>query len=76
MSNSAETLGMNGCCFAPDREEKIRNWLREHLATARGRARAIVFVCKWYAWYFFLRHQTPKFGFFDAFRYGFWLAQG
>jgi hypothetical protein len=74
MSNSPETLGISGCCFAPGKEEQVRSWLGEHLATARGRA--IVFVCKWYAWYFVLRHRTPKFGFFDAFRYGLWLAQG
>ena len=76
MSNSPEALGMNGRCFAPAREEKVRSWLGEHLATARGRVRAIVFVCKWYAWYFVLRLRTPKFGSFDAFRYGLWLAQG
>ncbi len=76
VSNTPETLGMNGCCFAPAREEQVRSWLREHLATTRGRGRAIVFICKWYAWYFVLRHRTPKFSFFDAFRHGLWLAQG
>jgi hypothetical protein len=75
MSNSPEALGMNGCCLAPAREEQVRSWLWEHLAMASGRGRAIVFICKWYAWYFVLRCRTPKFGPFDAFRYGLWLAQ-
>jgi len=74
--NSLETLGMNGCCFAPAKEEQVQSWLQGHLATARSRGRAIVFICKWYVWYFVLRHRNPKFSFFDAFRCGLRLAQG
>lgn len=76
MINSPETLGMDVCRFAPAKEEQVRTWLQEYLATARGGGRAIVFICKWHAWYFVVRHRTPKFSFFDAFRYGLWLAQG
>lgn len=74
--DSSGTLRMNGCCFAPAKEEQVRSWLREHLATAKGKARITAFIRKWYAWYFVLRHRTPRFSFFDAFRYGLWLAQG
>jgi hypothetical protein len=74
--NLPATLGMNVCRFASAKEEQVRSWLRGRLATARGRGRAIVFICKWHAWYFVLRHRTPKFGLLDAFRYGLWLAQG
>ena len=41
-----------------------------------GRNSAMVFIRTWYAWVFILRRRTPKFGLFDAFRYGLWLAQG
>jgi len=74
--NSPEPLGINRCCFAPAKEEQVRSWLREHLATARSGGRAIILICKWRAWYVVLRHRTPKFGLFAAFRYGLWLAQG
>ncbi len=40
------------------------------------RKRPMIFVGRWYAWFFILRRRTPKFGLFDAFRYGLWLAQG
>jgi len=76
VSNLRETFGMNGCCFVPERDEQVRSWLREHLATAKRKGRAIAFVCRWHAWYIVLRNRTPKFSFFDAFRYGLWLAQG
>lgn len=76
VSNSPETLGMNSCCFARAKEGQVRSWLREHRATANGRARATVFICKCYAWYLVLTHRTRRFSFFDALRFGFWLAQG
>jgi hypothetical protein len=36
----------------------------------------MIFIRRWYAWVFILRRRKPKFGFFDAFRSGLWLAQG
>jgi hypothetical protein len=74
--DSSGILRMNACCFAGAKEGQVRSWLRDHLATAKAEGRAIVFTCKWYAWYFLLRHRTPRFSFFDALRFGFWLAQG
>lgn len=41
-----------------------------------GRKKPMIFIRTWYAWFSILRRRTPKFGLFDAFRYGLWLAQG